>query len=468
MILTGLTVAATIGSLIYAISVIGITPAQLATFLDMHAGGHDRPISGIIRSSSSAFTRLDRMNLAPGVMPPPWAGADVSRDVPRPAGPLYLVNTTETLRAAIESARPGDVIELLPGRYDIDRTIPVARAGLPAFPIIVRAESLGTVIMRASTTEAFKVDAPNWVFENLVMQGVCADDGDCDHAFHIVGAATNAIFRNLTLEDFNAHFKINAEHGDIPDTGRIEHVTLLDSHPRQTPVPVTPIDLDVASSWRVTDNFIADFAKAGGDRTSYGGYAKAAGSGNLFAGNVVFCEWKLRALPGQRIGLSFGGGGSDRRIRRDHDRLGLEQSDSVMRDNLIVACSDDGIYLNRSAGTIIAHNTLIDTAGIDVRFPDSQATVNANLVDGPIRGRDGGSVLDAGNLSSAILLLFAGQHPVRGLFADPAHFDLRWKAIPPNAVATGALRYPSGVMRPVHEPVRPGAFDDFSAYLAAQ
>jgi hypothetical protein len=145
-----------------------------------------------------------------------------------------------------------------------------------------------------------------------------------------------------------------------------------------------------ASGWRIAANLITDFVKSGGDNISYGAFAKGAGDHNVFERNVVLCEYKLRGQAGERIGLSFGGGGTGLVFRRDDGASGAEQISSIMRDNLIAFCSDDGVYLNRAAETVLEHNTLIDTAGIDSRFPETSAEVINNIVDGVIRQRDGG------------------------------------------------------------------------------
>jgi hypothetical protein len=382
---------------IYGILTLGMTPNQLATFLILHSASR-------FQATATFLESLDRMNLRPGLPLPTWTGAN--QDVPRPHGRLRPV---ASLRTALEDAQPGDIIELAPGHYTIDQTLQLRQPG----PITLRAPSLGAVTIESTTTEAFKLYAPNWTFQNLLITGTCPDDTTCDHAFHIVGAARNADFQNLRLEDFNAHFKINGEAGNIPDHGHIEHVTLLNTHPRRTAVPVTPIDLDTASDWHIEDTLIADFAKSGGDQVSYGAYAKAAGSNNIFERNVILCEWHPQDQPGQRIGLSFGGGGSDPDIRRDRGQSGYEQSSSIMQDNLIIACSDDGIYINRSPDSLIRRNTLIGTAGIDVRFPESIATVTENLVDGPIRTRDDGLIFQDNSRSTSIWQLYLGRHPLR-------------------------------------------------------
>ncbi len=131
--------------------------------------------------------------------------------------------------------------------------------------------------------------------------------------------------------------------------------------------------------------------------------------------------------------------------------------------SLFVACSDDGIYINRSPGSVVGHNTLLDTAGIDVRYPETLATIAGNLVDGPIRARDGGLLWQNDNVSTGIWALFGAQHPVRAVFADPARLDLKWRNAPPNGVggeaAADLCHAPRGALSP------PGAFADFSNCL---
>ena len=90
-----------------------------------------------------------------------------------------------------------------------------------------------------------------------------------------------------------------------------------------------------------------------------------------------------------------------------------------MRNNVIAHCPVDvGIYLNESAATLIEHNTLIATTGIDVRFAASTATIRNNLVSGAIRERDGGSAAAAANLTGLDLATYGAW------FADPGALDL--------------------------------------------
>jgi Chondroitinase B len=356
--------------------------------------------------------------IASDIPVPAWSGAGTAHDGGPPKGRVRFVATIETLRRAMDTALPGDVIQLQPGVYRVTQSyITISRSGTAAAPITVRAPRLGSATLESELEEAVKVGAPYWHFENLVLKGVCADDTACDNGFHIAGRADHTVVRNLRIEDFNAQIKINGENGQFPDNGRIEHSTLIDTHPRRTGASVTPIDLVAASNWIIEDNLIADFAKEGGNRVSYGAFAKGAGRGTIFARNVVLCEWRSHPSNSVTIGLSFGGGGTGPGLAR---QPGYEYADGVMRENLIAFCSDDGIYLNRAANTVIRHNTLIGTSGIDVRFPESIGRIDANIVGGGIRTRDQGLYSGDGNETGSVLTLFE----------NPARLDLRWRRLP--------------------------------------
>ena len=294
---------------------------------------------------------------------------------------MAVASPEEALRA-IGDAKPGDAITFLPGTYRFDGTyIAASQPATRAAPILVRAERPGSVVLEFNMVEGFLVSAPYWSFENLVIRGTCADHSHCEHAFHVVGNAAHFLARNNEIVDFNAHFKVNGSAGAYPDFGVIEGNTLRNDSVRDTGNPVTPIDLVAASHWRIRGNRISDFVKGRSDRISYGAFVKGGGADNRFERNVVVCEDRLRGFAGQRVGLSLGGGGSSADACRG-GRCITEQDRGAIASNLIAACSDDGIYLNRAAASLITHNTLIDTGGITARFGESSADVEGNLVDG--------------------------------------------------------------------------------------
>ncbi len=449
---------------------LGFTPASVALRVDRLPNNRSGPLLAAARAIVEVF---DRSGLGPWLMEanridrpddlpfPDWVGASGDHDGVLPDGRFRSVNTLKTFVQAIETAMPGDVILLQPGVYNIrESPIGISRPGAPGMPVTVRAPHLGSVILDSNLPEALKLAAPYWKFENLVLRGSCADDTACDNGFHIVGAAEYTVLHNMRIEDFNAQIKINGEGGKYPDHGRIDHTTLIDTHPRRTAASVVPIDLVAASDWTIEDNLIADFVKIQGDGVSYGAYAKGEGRGTVFARNVILCEWRLRGLRTSAIGLSFGGGGTDSTFMRQFDRSGAEHTDGAMEDNLIAFCSDAGIYLNRAAGTMIRRNTLLGTTGILVRYPESMARIDNNVVDGSILTRDDGLFWGDGNERGTLPDMFLGHNPVRAFFTDPARFDLTWRRLPPLTAAGSGIDL-CGVER--SEVAPPGAFLDFRA-----
>ncbi|MBC7454770.1 MAG: hypothetical protein H7335_13910 [Massilia sp.] len=108
----------------------------------------------------------------------------------------------------------------------------------------------------------------------------------------------------------------------------------------------------------------------------------------------------------------------------------------MIRSNLIIACSDDGIYLNSAARSKIVHNSLVDT--------DGRA----------IRGRNGAIVRGVDNLDSSITALFLGLPAPSG--------DARLLATPARRRNASAMPLDlCGQLRPV-TPVY-GAFEDLSS-----
>jgi hypothetical protein len=443
---------------------LGLTPRALGPYIEHRTGGHNPAIVAFGHLASRTLLQLDRGDQAPLSAQAFTLGAQAQAAGSNGAASV-LVASADELRIALTRAEPGSVITVLPGTYRFaGATLDASRPGASGAPIIVRALQPGTVHLEFALVEGFRISAPYWRFENLAIRGVCSDDDECEHAFHVVGAASHFAAVNNTISDFNAHFKINGEYGRFPDNGMIVSNTLDNAHPRATSKPVTPIDLVAASGWTIRANVISDFIKDGGDGISYGAFAKGAGSGNVFERNMVWCERKFQGRPGQRVGLSLGGGGTGKEVCRDGKCI-TEQEGGILRANLIVACSDVGIYLNSAARSRIEDNTVVDTGGIEIRFPASSAALDGNLVDGAIRSRNGGVFHLGDNRSTPLWQAFGGRHPVRALFADPAAGDFSWRNGAPLRGAAGA-----GAVSLCGTPRAPGAaygaFDRFDDCLA--
>ncbi len=460
--LLALVTLSTVLALAYFVENFNRTPRELAAYIEPRASGYNATIVGLVNWTGKTLRALDRMEPLVATLPTLKLGAQAF-DLSRPAGNIILVTSADQARAAIANANPGDVITFSPGVYKFSGIdISVDRAGLQDARIIVRAEVPGTVKLQLSLLEGFHITAPYWTFENLYLQGNCEIQSNCEHAFHVVGNAHHFIARNNTIVDFNAHFKVSMADHQIPDDGVIEYNSLSNSEVRHTESSVTLVDLVAASHWRIEHNLITDFIKAGSDKISYGIFAKGGGQENRIVNNLIICEHHLHGEVGQRVGLSLGGGGTGQAFCRDH-RCVTEQDRGVIESNLIMACSDDGIYLNKAAASRIIKNTLIDTGGIEVRFAESIADVEGNLVDGKIRSRDGGLIRARDNIDTKMLSLFVGYHPVRSFFNNPSMMDLTWRQRPANMSVSAPVSNDLCEGNKLAKLV--GAFDDFNTCL---
>lgn len=362
-----------------------------------------------------------------------------------PAADAVVVSDERELANAIRNAQPGDHILLNPGTYLVRHGLEAVADGTPDAPIFLRAAKLGDAQLQIRTVEGIILHGAHWVIENLSMEGVCPIDDYCEHAVHAVGGARSTVIRNNVMRNFNAPIKVNLlrKRDKVPDYGLIEGNRFSNDRPRKTSRSVTLIDIVGADGWRVTSNFIADFAKDGGDHTSYAGFIKGASRGGVFERNLVVCEWKHKG--GVRLGLSLGGGGTVDYACRD-GACGVESDGGVIRNNVILNCPNDvGVYLNKAANAVVHNNLLAGTAGLDARFAETDAYIFNNIIDGRVQKRDGGKAQLENNLHSswrAALLL-----PVsRSVVANPQAGDF-------SITGAGAI---SGKGRPL-----PSGLSDF-------
>lgn len=314
------------------------------------------------------------------------------------------VSTVAQLQSALASAQAGDEIVLADGTYAVNTNLSCAAEGTALQPITVRAANRHAALIQFNALEGFKVSGRYWTFDGLTVEGVCAQDDNCEHAFHVTGHAENFVLRNSRVRDFNAQIKVNAAQNgsgvyEMPHRGLVERNEFYDTHARSTSNPVTKINIDTGDDWVVRDNDVHDFSKPGG--ISYGAFMKSGGKRGVFERNRVLCV-KDAPSGDTRIGLSFGGGGTgnaycapafDPSVPCDP-----EHSDGIIRNNIIANCSDVGIYLNKAANTKVLFNSIISTTGVDFRYASTTGEAHGNVMSSVVRARDSGSFTAGTNL----------------------------------------------------------------------
>lgn len=335
------------------------------------------------------------------------------------------VSDVPSLTAAIGAAAAGDEIVLAAGTYHFTSSPSCSAAGTPASPIVVRAATPLGAKIEFDAAEGFHVTGPSWRFEGLDVHGVCAADSSCEHAFHVTGKATGFVLRGNRLVDFNAQLKVNADAVGAagafvqPNGGLVEGNEVFDTHSRQTSNPVTKLNIDTVDDWVVRANTIYDGHKNGGDGISYQSFMKGGGKNGVYERNLVICT-KNETSGGTRVGLSFGGGGTAPQFCAPAFSAGtpcdVEQTNGTIRNNIIVQCSDVGIYLNRSKDTKVLFNTLIATNGVDFNFATTSGEAYGNVLAAVLRIRGGATMTKSTNLENVLDTDFTGwyQAPLVG------------------------------------------------------
>lgn len=367
------------------------SPNEGVRYLQRRLQGHPKLEAVLLPPLAVLQSRLER---EPAGEEPAHAGAG-QRPEPVPADPgltrTWRVDSPQAIRQALAEATPGTAIVVAPGLYPFDLNLRLGQDGRAGAPIALRAERPGTVWFEFAQLEGVLVDRPHWRFENLGIRGTCAQHADCEHAFHVVGRGRHVVIRNNHISEFNAHIKVNGLGSDWPDHGLLEANTLTNRLARETDRPVALLDLVGAHHWRVQDNRVSHFVKAQGNRVAYGLFAKGASEGARFERNLVICTPSGISRPGERVGLSFGGGGTGPSSCRDGSCQAFEHRHGLAAHNTIAHCNDVGIDANHAVEITLTGNTLINTAGIGARR-GAHLRLSGNANDGGLWVRDGSQV----------------------------------------------------------------------------
>lgn len=194
------------------------------------------------------------------------------------------------------------------------------------------------------------------------------------------------------------------EHNDISFREPTDHVV------------AEGIDAIGVKGWIIRNNTIHGIRHASGRTVAWGIVMKGNSQDTLIEQNLLYDNDVAIAI----------GGTSAARYFRDQDGQ-YEHRRAIVRNNVSVGSRDVAVYIESGNDTRIYNNTFIQTtagggsSSIDVRYTASTADIRNNLLDKPIRNREGGIHTGLANL------VMAGQYELTDFTNVSAH-DLRPRA----------------------------------------
>ncbi len=309
---------------------------------------------------------------------------------------IVPVSTYAQLVAACQSAQPGDTIVLAAGTYTIsgasrimitNRPGPVLLRGASGNPDDVIIEGQGQD--NSAVQMVFNLDnCPDWTFRDLTTRR------SYYHGFKFDRASTNCRLIRVVMRD---HGESGVKGTSDPAAAVYPDGLLIDSCDigftstnGGTRSVVEGVDGVGVNDWIIRNSRFVNVQKGGAP--AYAIFTKGNSSNTIIEGN---------RFENCFIGASFGGGGTGAQYFRDNDQT-YEHRNGIIRNNIIMRCTDAGVYINKGMNCRVYNNTLFECElTIQLRFVQSTGYVSNNLVkrsvsnpsEPVVRLRDGATFL---------------------------------------------------------------------------
>ncbi|HEX9187779.1 MAG TPA: hypothetical protein VGB87_11930 [Vicinamibacteria bacterium] len=346
--------------------------------------------------------------------------------LPPPSGPVVTVSTVPALVAAVNGATAGQTILVAPGIYDLDGAY--LRIAAPGVTLRGQGGDREAVVLDGNslTTEIVQVVASNVTVADLTLREAY------DHPIHVMpsaAAATNGtLVHNVHVVDPGQQaIKVNplVPGGPYADGGTVacSHIEMTDAGRARVrdDCYTGGVDVHAGRGWTVRDNVIEGFWCPSGlsehavhfwkesrdtvvERNVLRDDARGVGFGLLASGTVAR-TWTDAPCPaaGGAYVDHYGGVARNNVVSAHDSRLFASEFGF-----------DCGVCLWQACGVQALHNTIwsgdpaSSFSSVEWRFARTSAAVTNNLVNVPLRERDGAMATLAGNVTGAAAAWFAG------------------------------------------------------------
>ncbi len=356
-----------------------------------------------------------------------------SATIATPTPDAVTVSSLSALQQAINEAPPnGRIITLAAGTYEQSATIGITGknnitiqgATSDFHDTVVKCGGINSTLVDMN----FKVNNSDYVtFKNLTIQD------SYYHAIQINEGSNYFVADHIKTWDngeggFKTTFNLSSGNG-YDDYGLIQN-SLIGYTTTGMRDHVEGIDLIASKGWIIRGNRFENSKRPSGT-PGYGFFAKANSIDTIVENNVFL---------NSDIAISFGGGGSGSMFFRNQDTT-YEHRGGIMRNNVVIGTNDAAIYMNKATGYKVYNNTMLGIApdttsgGVESRYPESDGDVRNNLMDKPVKERDGGTITASHNIEDGSL----------SWLRDPANGDYRLNPATAQAAIDAGLALPADV-----------------------
>jgi hypothetical protein len=353
-----------------------------------------------------------------------------SATIATPTPDAVTVSSLSALQQAInEAPANGRVITLAAGTYD--QTAPIQISGKNNITIqgatsdyndtVIKGQGINSTVVDMN----FRVNNSDYVtFKHLTIQD------SYYHAIQLNEGSNYLVADSIKTWDngeggFKTTFNLSSGNG-YSDYGIVKN-SLIGYTTTGMRDHVEGIDLIASKGWIIQGNRFENSKRPSGT-PGYGFFAKANSIDTIVENNVFL---------NSDIAISFGGGGSGATFFRNQDQT-YEHRGGIMRNNVVIGTEDAAIYMNKATGYKVYNNTMLGispdtTSGsVESRYPQSDGDVRNNLMDKPVKERDGGTITASHNIENATL----------AWLLDPANGDYRLNPATAQAAIDAGIALP--------------------------
>jgi hypothetical protein len=285
--------------------------------------------------------------------------------------------TAAEIRAAVGRAKPGDLISVKPGDYEMGAAaLATGRDGEKDKGIILTCEGgRDYARLKFSGEIGLRLRNRHWTVCGIHVDGD-ADKTDAPVLIDGSGGAGDLVITDCRVSNCSSSLlQATRSREKAADNVTVEWTEFYGCQ-------ATAVNLFSGDGCVVRHNYVHDYGKGG--NPAYGICLRGGGSAGVVEANVVDAGG-----AGTTLGISFGGGLSNEKIRPlgpDGQPLS-EHENGICRNNIVVATADRPYHTNKASGCRFLNNLAWGCSGFQRQnAAGTDPELANNLIGGTLKG----------------------------------------------------------------------------------